>query len=415
MEWMRQFPKITYLCTLKKNRNMRNFCLVIGMLTCLIFSASAQKKGYNIRITDEGLNGKYFFVGFYGEESFVLDSAVAKNNTLVFKGRKFLNNGYYRIIGQNESTGMPLIIERSRKFEMDFLTSPPLIPNENRIYRDYLLSDVEPRAFVRSITSADPNALVSKYMLLETFGHDTLLPDDGDLLRHPHYDEITWPKLENADATTLNDFFYHHNTNREIGRYYLGRKILQLWNTEQDNDLLVFLYDKYYSPELNLFDEEHDRLIRKHVERARRVLIGAKMPPMTAYDAQAKPESTNNIHRAYTVIWFWDPDCDDCMIETPQLHQFYLENADKYDFEVFAVSITDDTDRWKKTCKEMGLSWINTCYAMGEPNYDFINYFNILTTPGSFLIDKDHKIIMRSFSLDELQDFFQKTYKNSEE
>ena len=50
-----------------------------------------------------------------------------------------------------------------------------------------------------------------------------------------------------------------------------------------------------------------------------------------------------------------------------------------------------------------------------EPNYDFINYFNILTTPGSFLIDKDHKIIMRSFSLDELQDFFQKTYKNSEE
>ena len=45
----------------------------------------------------------------------------------------------------------------------------------------------------------------------------------------------------------------------------------------------------------------------------------------------------------------------------------------------------------------------------------FINYFNILTTPGSFLIDKDHKIIMRSFSLDELQDFFQKTYKNSEE
>ena len=65
MEWMRQFPKITYLCTLKKNRNMRNFCLVIGMLTCLIFSASAQKKGYNIRITDEGLNGKYFFVGFY--------------------------------------------------------------------------------------------------------------------------------------------------------------------------------------------------------------------------------------------------------------------------------------------------------------------------------------------------------------
>ena len=103
------------------------------------------------------------------------------------------------------------------------------------------------------------------------------------------------------------------------------------------------------------------------------------------------------------------------MIETPQLHQFYLENADKYDFEVFAVSITEDIDRWKKTCKEMGLSWINTCYAMGEPNYDFINYFNILTTPGSFLIDKDHKIIMRSFSLDELQDFFQKTYKNSEE
>ena len=57
--------------------------------------------------------------------------------------------------------------------------------------------------------------------------------------------------------------------------------------------------------------------------------------------------------------------------------------------------------------REWGLTWINSCMALGGYNYDFVEYLNMITTPVSFLLDENHRILLRNFTPEQLQDYFE--------
>ena len=172
--------------------------------------------------------------------------------------------------------------------------------------------------------------------------------------------------------------------------------------------------DPYYEPVmLHIYDtydrgwipEDQQRRIKRQMDRIRKLAPGAQIPELTAYDINGKQHSTNDIQTKYTVLWFWDPDCDHCQEETPILHDIYQKQADELGFEVFAVEVNDDYDRWKAFSEKHGLTdWINLSTSMGETSVDFIEYFDIVTTPVILLIDneKNHTIIARQVTLEEL-------------
>ena len=71
----------------------------------------------------------------------------------------------------------------------------------------------------------------------------------------------------------------------------------------------------------------------------------------------------------------------------------------------------DDYERWKAFSDKHQLwDWTNLSTSRGEANLDFIEYFDIMTTPVMFLIDntQKHTIIARQITLDELRSFFKK-------
>ncbi len=172
--------------------------------------------------------------------------------------------------------------------------------------------------------------------------------------------------------------------------------------------------DPYYEPVmLHIYDtydrgwipEDQERRIKRQTDRIRKLAPGAQIPELTAYDINGKQHSTNEIQTKYTILWFWDPDCDHCQEQTPILHDLYQEKADELNFEVFAVEVNDDYDRWTAFSEKHGLSdWINLSTSMGETSEDFIEYFDIVTTPVILLIDneKNHAIIARQITLDEI-------------
>jgi thiol-disulfide isomerase/thioredoxin len=172
--------------------------------------------------------------------------------------------------------------------------------------------------------------------------------------------------------------------------------------------------DPYYEPVmLHIYDtydrgwipEDQERRIKRQMDRIRKLAPGAQIPELTAFDINGKQHSTNDIQTKYTILWFWDPDCDHCQEETPVLHDLYQKEADNLDFEVFAVEVNDDYDRWKAFSEKHGLSdWINLSTSMGETSVDYIEYFDIVTTPVILLIDnqKNHAIIARQTTLDEI-------------
>ena len=387
----------------------------------------AQKKGYDIRvqnIDNYSLDGVTFYLTeYYGDESHNIDSCRMKKGIARFKNNALLADGFYAITNDRYAGNdvspcyyyFTIVVEQNRSFTI----SPTTINGsvENQTYRNYQSAE-NPKddILVSSLCEANPNALVSKYIKLEAYGLDSCDQMESRLIRHPYFNELISKQLMSADITVIDQTIEKFGAASEIGKYYLT-KMLKYYNMDNNapfDDILVHLYDKYYLPnKLQLYSDTYERTLKRAVIRKRHTLVGAEIPYLEAVNADGKRESTQNPQRAYTVIWFWDPDCEDCQEETPILHKMYAEHAEEYDFEVFAHSLTADIERWKKISKEWGLTWPNTCSEMGECNYDFIDYFSIVTTPCCLLIDKEHKIIMRQFSLEELENFFQNN-KNKE-
>ncbi|MBQ7736080.1 MAG: TlpA family protein disulfide reductase [Bacteroidales bacterium] len=389
--------------------------ICIGTATCF-----AQKKGYDIRVQIPQMEGKMLYLtGYYGDESSDIDSCRVKKGIARFKSGALLPDGFYTITQGTESALFGIVVEQSRSFTI----SSEMVSNsmENQTYQNFLKhaagSTWEDRVLTEALCATSPNTLVSKYMKLETYGLDSCDQMESRLLRHPYFNILISKQLMSADITIIDKTIEKFGATSEIGKYYLA-KMLKYYNMDNNapfDDILVHLYDKYYVPNnLQLYSDTYERTLKRAVMRKRHTLIGAEIPHLEATNADGKRETTENPQHAYTVIWFWDPDCEDCQEETPILSKMYQEHSEDYDFEVFAHSLTADIDRWKRISKEWGLTWPNTCSEVGESNYDFIDYFSIVTTPCCLLIDKNHKIIMRQFSLEQLEDFFQNNQKNNE-
>lgn len=170
---------------------------------------------------------------------------------------------------------------------------------------------------------------------------------------------------------------------------------------------LVHIYDTY--PHTWIPSGSEARYKRK-IENLRKILPGAHIPELISHDIDGNAHSTKEIKTHYTVLWFWDPDCDHCQEMTPVLHQYYSDNAERWDMEVFAVEVNEDHDRWVAFSDAHNLwDWTNLSTSMGQANLDFIEFFDIMTTPVIFLIDntQEYAIIARQLSLDELYDFFE--------
>jgi thiol-disulfide isomerase/thioredoxin len=191
-----------------------------------------------------------------------------------------------------------------------------------------------------------------------------------------------------------------HNQTHYLAAYLFNA----FWATGDPayDPILLYLYDRY---DLTCWLGDRARVAKRKMDVVQRLAPGAQIPELTAFDINGKQHSTNEIETKYTVLWFWDPDCDHCQEETPILHDIYQKQADNLNFEVFAVEVNDDYDRWKAFSEKHGLNdWINLSTSMGETSVDYIEYFDIVTTPVILLIDNEnnHTIIARQTTLEEL-------------
>ncbi|MCR4681655.1 MAG: redoxin domain-containing protein [Bacteroidales bacterium] len=412
-------------------------------------------KKYNIKVTttQEDLQ-KLFIQGFNGSEYYLLDSAVVKKGTAVFKKSKcevpcgvYLlayfdsTHSYTNIIGE-------FIINQEAKFvihhsqhldstigyiidDINIEGSP-----ENALlysFRDRLMTVFTPdiRPICKEYRDMSPEGFVGKYV---TAAYGTLqmanrtkdeahakimqMIDDMDfseprLLHSPLiiFNALDhWVKRED-DADTIMasmDYILKRCTNPIVRNFFLNHFFTMADIHDPVLDpILVYLYDNY---DHDWIPEGREGSTKRKIESLRKVISGARIPELISHDLDGDPHSTNDIKTKYTVLWFWDPDCDHCQEMTPQLHQMYVDHAEEYDFEVFAVEVNDDYERWKKFSDEHNLwDWINLSTSRGEQNIDFIEYFDIVTTPVILLIDNSmyHTIIARQITLSELQKFFE--------
>ena len=406
---------------------------------------------YNIQIIDKDIvsNHKVLYLeGYQCGTPVYLDSAVVKGGKAKFKSKHPVEKGVYRLV--YEKGGAPvwdIMLRNSHNSLMTYGNGYNKVGNfackSGSYEANYANLSDEIRRNSNAIVSVDtfrqviekysdaPGSSVEQYYLYDVAlsAYMSVLQQNPQLSIPKSIYDYVISKLNLSDPliwnskSAIHPFISKYLTDNQIyDTEYLIPAIDSLlagccrpgflaaylfnayWATGEPayDPILLHLYDQYNLP-CCLGDRA--RLAKRKMDVVRKLAPGAQIPELTAYDIDGKQHSTNEIQTKYTILWFWDPDCDHCQEQTPILHDLYQEKADELDFEVFAVEVNDDYDRWTAFSEKHGLSdWINLSTSMGETSEDFIEYFDIVTTPVILLIDneKNHAIIARQITLDEI-------------
>lgn len=240
--------------------------------------------------------------------------------------------------------------------------------------------------------------------------------EDDRLLRTPvfhnkldyYFSDLVRPEPDSL-MVEIDNFLSRFPEKSEMFEYSLWHLTIKFdqMNRMGYDAILVHLADKYYSkgkaPSLNvdvlknILDEAHKR---------NNSLIGKKAPNLVMLGLDSMPKSMYSIDKKYTILYFWNPNCGHCQVETPKLKEFYNQNAEKLNLEVYAVCTDTNMVEMKTYISENKLDWIN---VNGTKTYtrDFHKLYDVYSTPYIFVLDKNKTIIAKQINTDQLLRFIQ--------
>ncbi len=166
----------------------------------------------------------------------------------------------------------------------------------------------------------------------------------------------------------------------------------------------VHIAEKYYSGDQAYWLDKGDKFrIKDRAAKMKPTLIDKQAPALVLKDVNGKMVNLYSIDADYVLLMFYDPDCGHCKKETPLFKAAYDSLKTIYNIKAVAVSITKETEKWKKFIKEFGIEdWYNI--ADLEHVNPFREIYDIQSTPRLFLLDKDKFIRGKRFGPEQLSD-----------
>jgi len=437
--------------------NVTRFLIFLSAIF-LSFSAISQTtpKGFEIVYKPLEKKSTYLYLtGIYGDKIGIVDSAKFAKNQYVFKNSKqVLPSGFYAIQSLNGVVEAEFIVDKTRNFTIEETKNLPKFLNseENIVFKkfkDALLIGNDLSTFYETT----PESLLSKFILAQYIpvsipsfhwgnqegGREAAAQMYYQYLINHFYDHVDfkdirlmytpleidlkeffmeslYPQTADNVINSIENLFARMldetptQSQYDVRDFYL-KKLIHLYLTADPkfDEVLVYLVDNYVEKitESKFISNSEKNLFQRISDRKKHTLIGQIIPAFESFTDEHHKISTVDMTTRYTVLWFWDPDCEHCVEYTPKLCEFYSKYHDLYDFEVIACSITEDYDRWKAFIHDHHLEWFNTSYAVGKPNYDAMDFFNFNDTPAIYIIDKQHKIVARQFHIDDFFEIFE--------
>ncbi|GJM36269.1 MAG: hypothetical protein DHS20C18_52700 [Saprospiraceae bacterium] len=164
-----------------------------------------------------------------------------------------------------------------------------------------------------------------------------------------------------------------------------------------------FTYDRaFWSDSVQV----HGLQLRAHEMAAS--LIGKKGPDVRAPGPDGKTYSIADIKAPYIIVYMYDPNCENCMVETPKLVKFYREWKSK-GVEVFAIVLNTNPEEWKAYIAKNGMGWINVFDPTNRSIY--ATYF-VDHTPELYVLNPERTIIGKNLKVEQVTTIIDRDKEN---
>ena len=161
--------------------------------------------------------------------------------------------------------------------------------------------------------------------------------------------------------------------------------------------------DIYLSGKADWVTKEFKDDLKKQIDLIRPNLIGKKAENLVMDSYKGIFVSLYDVEKEFTILYFWEPDCGHCQVETPKLREYYESKAKNENIEVFAVCTTADKTKWTKYIEDNKLTWINGWDPKRTSHFDY--YYNVQSTPMVYILDKNKKIIAKKLAVENIGSF----------
>ena len=169
--------------------------------------------------------------------------------------------------------------------------------------------------------------------------------------------------------------------------------------------VFVHINDTYFESGAMDFwaNEQLRKNMKERADQLRLSMMGTIAPELIMQDLNKQAKSLYELKNEYSIIYFYDPDCGHCKVETPKLAQFI--NETKFDVQVYAVCADTSMAKMEKYIVEMSIeNWVN---VSGPRSYvgSYQKLYDAFQTPTIYVLDRKKKIIAKKLPAEKLEDF----------
>ena len=159
------------------------------------------------------------------------------------------------------------------------------------------------------------------------------------------------------------------------------------------------------TPQVGEFLMARAAYFRKMAEKNR---TGMKAADFVYTLASGKQGRLHGIKAEYTLLFFYDPDCETCseikrMMKTSQLLEGMIAEGK---MRVLTIYPETDIELWKERLYEMSDNWING-YDKGQV-LTLEQRYDLSSIPSFYLLDKDKKVLLKDADWRQVFHFFEK-------
>lgn len=130
----------------------------------------------------------------------------------------------------------------------------------------------------------------------------------------------------------------------------------------------------------------------------RKIAVGVQAPSISANDLDGNLFELDSLVGKNTLIVFWSTTCPFCIDLLPQLKAYQSENPQ---IEIVSVILSPDNNELREIIKGENLNWIHISPKESWQSKIVEDYL-VYATPTMILLDKDHRIVLKPNSYEEL-------------
>lgn len=192
-------------------------------------------------------------------------------------------------------------------------------------------------------------------------------------------------KLSYEERNTLEKKFVEENPNSIVSAF-----ILSIFSRDWGREFTSRTFE-VFSKEIKV--SEYGKKILDYLKLNKNIKVGDQFADFELTDQKGKSYRLSDLRGKTILLEFWASWCSPCRKENPNLVKTY----DRYKhegFEIFAVSLDKEKEKWIKAVENDGLTWINVSDLKFFDSKASLIY-GVNELPDNFLIDKNVVIVER--------------------